>query len=209
MENQRSYGVNECPVWRHFRHGDPFALTRIFNENYDSLYFYGKKLVKDDELVKDCVQNLFLKIWTGRANLMAVKDVKPYLLKSLRRLIADQILASNRKKALHIEAPPEFQVTYSHEDFLIATQTTNEQGEALARTLNNLPTRQREAIFLKFYEGLDYVKIAEVMTLNVQSVRNLIHQSLRSIKSQIDVNATVPVHVQPRTNGSVAPPFRS
>src|SRR5688500_1085224 len=150
MKNQVSYGVNECPLWRHFRLGDPCALSTIFNENYDSLYYYGKKLIKDDEIVKDCVQNLFLRMWTSRSKLMAVRDVRPYLLKSLRRLIADHVLASNRKKALHIEAPLEFQVTYSHEDFLIATQTSREQGEALARTLNNLPTRQREAIFLKF-----------------------------------------------------------
>jgi RNA polymerase sigma factor (sigma-70 family) len=182
MDNQFFFLGEECPVWRHFRSGDSTALATIFHENYDSLYFYGKKLVQDDDLVKDCVQNLFLKMWKTRHNLMAVKSVRPYLLKSLRRHIGDQITALNRQKTIQVQYQSEFQITFSHEDFLIASQTDQEQSEALARCLNTLPSRQREALFLRFYEGLDYPRIAEVMHLNVQSVRNLIHQSLKSIK---------------------------
>jgi RNA polymerase sigma factor (sigma-70 family) len=192
MGNNESNIAKECPVWRNFRNGDVMALARIFNENYDSLYYYGKKLVPDDgDLVKDCVQNLFLKIWISHANLMAVKYVRPYLLKALRRLIGDQVMALTRHKTLTQQFLNEFQITFSHEDFLIATQVSREQSEALARSMNKLSCRQREAIFLKFYEGLDYVKIAEVMMMNVQSVRNLIHQSLRTIKHQMTAGTAV------------------
>ena len=198
MENKGSYAVDECPVWRNFRAGDAIALATIFNENYDSLYYYGKKLVRDEDLVKDCVQNLFLKIWTTRHNLMAVKYVRPYLLKSLRRHLGDQVVAQSRKKAQQDQFQSEFQITFSHEDFLIALQTSQEQSEALARSLNSLPSRQREVIFLKFYEGLDYLKIAEVMALNVQSVRNLIYQSLKSIKSQLNLPTPVLIKAENR-----------
>jgi RNA polymerase sigma factor (sigma-70 family) len=193
MERKVSYVVEECPVWSHFRSGDERALATIFNEHYDSLYYYGKKLVQDEDLVKDCVQNLFVKIWTTRHKLMAVKNVRPYLLKSLRRHIGDHVIAQNRKKTLQEHFHREFQISFSHEDFLIAKQTSCEQSETLARSLNNLPSRQREAILLKFYEGLDYLQIAEVMALNVQSVRNLIHQSLKTIKNQMNLPAPVPV----------------
>ena len=196
MESKVTYGVEECPLWRHFRSGDERALATIFNEHYDSLYYYGKKLVQDEDLVKDCVQNLFVKIWTTRENLMAVKYVRPYLLKSLRRHIGDQVIAQNRDKTLQGQFQREFQITFSHEDFLISIQTTREQSEALARSLNSLPSRQREAILLKFYEGLDYSKIAEVMTLNVQSVRNLIHQSLKTIKSQLNLPTPILINVE-------------
>jgi RNA polymerase sigma factor (sigma-70 family) len=198
MENKGSYVVDECPVWRNFRAGDAIALATIFNENYDSLYYYGKKLVRDEDLVKDCLQNLFLKIWITRHKLMAVKYVRPYLLKSLRRHLGDHVIAQSRKKALQDQVQDEFQITFSHEDFLIALQTSQEQSEALARSLNSLPSRQREVIFLKFYEVLDYLKIAEVMALNVQSVRNLIYQSLKSIKSHLNLRTPVLVKAENR-----------
>ena len=198
MENKVLDLVNECPVWRHFRSGDPGALGVIFNEHYDSLYFYGKKLIQDDDLVKDCVQNLFLKIWMTRHKLMAVESVRPYLLKSLRRHIADQVIARNRKTAMQVDFHGDFAITFSHEDFLVAMQASSEQRESLLRSLNSLPARQREAIFLKFYEDLEYARIAEVMTLNVQSVRNLIHQSLKTIKEQMNLSNRVLVSVNAR-----------
>jgi RNA polymerase sigma factor (sigma-70 family) len=200
MERKISYAVEECPVWSHFRSGDERALATIFNDHYDSLYYYGRKLVQDEDLVKDCVQNLFVKIWTTRHKLMAVKNVRPYLLKSLRRHIGDQMLVQNRNKTLEEQFHREFPIAFSHEDFLIGMQTSRERSEALARSLNNLPARQREAILLKFYEGLDYLKIAEVMELNVQSVRNLIHQSLKCIKNHMNVRTAVFINIQSGTH---------
>lgn len=197
MDGKLSFFSDECPVWRHFRNGDQAALGRIFNENYESLYFYGKKLVTDDDLVKDCVQNLFLKMWVTRHKLTAVKSVRPYLLKSLRRHIGDQMISKNREKHFNQQFNGDFDVIFSHEDFLIALQTSQEQSDTLVNCLNHLPSRQREAIFLRFYETLGYEKIAEVMNLNVQSVRNLIYQSLKSIKDQLSTPAAVLVNRDP------------
>lgn len=196
MENSASKAVTECPVWRNLRNGDAIAFAQVFHENYDSLYYYGKKLAQDEDLVKDCVQNLFLKIWIAHEKLMAVKHVRSYLLKALRRHIGDQVIALKRHKTLQKEFLNEFEITFSHEDFLVATQVSIEQSQALALSLNQLSCRQREAILLKFYEGLNYVKIAEVMELNVQSVRNLIYQGLKIIKKQLTPGTAVFVNVE-------------
>lgn len=186
MESE-SCGVRpECPAWRNFRTGDPEALAQLFNEHYDSLYHYGVKLFPDEEMVKDCVQNLFVKIWTSRTRLMAVESVRPYLLKALRRHIGDQVVAMRRRRTFQEEDGEGFQIMFSHEDFLIANQISAEQSLMLSASLNRLSARQKEAVFLKFYEGLDYEKIAEVMMLNIQSVRNLIHQGLKNIKHHFD-----------------------
>lgn len=185
MDSKESIFLHECPVWRRFRNGDATALAQIFNENYESLYSYGRKLIRDDDLVKDCVQNLFLRLWITRKNITAICSVRPYLLKSLRHHVGDQMGSQKRKRALHETWAPDLQVTFSHEDLLISIQTSQEQREILIQSLNLLPARQKEAIFLRFYEGLDYEKIADVMNLNVQSVRNLIYQSIKSIKGQM------------------------
>ena len=131
---------------------------------------------------------------------MAVKSIRPYLLKSLRRHIGDQMLSQTRQRVCHERFTGGFEVTFSHEDFLIALQTSQDQSEALVRSLNGLPARQREAIFLRFYEELDYEKIAEVMSLNIQSVRNLIYQSLKTIKGQLTVPVRVLVNIEPSRN---------
>lgn len=139
----------ECAIWKSFREGDPQALANIFRVHYDSLYFYGMKLIQDEDLVKDYVQNLFLKLWARRDNLGAIKVVKPYLFKALRRHLGDEAMALHKKKKLQDHFLYDFNFTFSHEEFLITTQASKEQREALATALNGLTNRQREAIFLK------------------------------------------------------------
>jgi RNA polymerase sigma factor (sigma-70 family) len=183
--SESDHAGEECANWKSLRGGDAKALALIFQEYYDELYRYGMKLIQEEELVKDCVQNLFLKLWVRRESLGAVKVVKPYLFKALRRHIGDEAVALRKKKNLQDQFFYEFDITFSYEDFLIATQESKEQSEYLAAALNRLSKRQKEAVFLKFYQDLDYEKIAEVMELNIQSVRNLIYQSLKSLKDQM------------------------
>ena len=72
-------------------------------------------------------------------------------------------------------------MTYSHEEFLIAQQTDAEQQARLLRALNDLSKRQREALYLKFFDGFSYEHIAEVMSFNPQSGRNLVFNALKTL----------------------------
>ncbi len=49
--------------------------------------------------------------------------------------------------------------------------------------LENLPKRQREVIYLKFFEGLNRDQIAEVMGINDQSVSNLLQMAIKQLKA--------------------------
>jgi RNA polymerase sigma factor (sigma-70 family) len=176
---------NDHQLWQEFKQGSTEALSRIFLVFYDDLFAYGRKLCQSEEQVKDCIQNLFLKLWKNRENLDAVSAIKPYLFKSLRHMIRDELEAQQRKKTLHKAQSYEYEIVFSQEDFLISQQLSQEQHTQILAALNNLSGRQREAIYLRFFEGLDYEKISEIMSINTQSVRNLIHQSFKILKGSI------------------------
>ena len=169
-------------LWDAFRAGEAEALATLFEGHYDALYGYGLKLTGDEELVKDSIQNLFQKLWRRRAGLRPTPLVKAYLFKALRRHLADETKLLSR----HLHRLPaytdSFEVTYSHEEFLIAQQTDAEQGQRLLAALNQLSKRQREALYLRFFDDFSYERIAEVMALNIQSVRNLIFRALQALR---------------------------
>lgn len=169
--------------WDAFRQGDEQAFTAIFLEHYDALYNYGVKLTGDEELVRDSIQELFQKLWERRASLEAVEGVKAYLFKALRHRISDSLKSASRRSArqqsYHDEA---FELVYSLEDFLVAEQFSSDQNAQLLASLNQLPARQREVIYLKYFDGFSYEKISEVMNLTAQSVRNLIYRAIKTLK---------------------------
>jgi RNA polymerase sigma factor (sigma-70 family) len=169
-------------LWEAFRAGEARALSALFETYYDALYHYGLKLTGDEELVKDCIQNLFQKLWRRREGLRAVQVVKAYLFKALRRHLGDETKLLRRHRHLLPAYTDSFEVTYSHEEFLIAQQGDAEQSVKLLAALNQLSKRQREALYLKFFDGFSYERIAEVMSLNTQSVRNLVFNALRTLR---------------------------
>jgi RNA polymerase sigma factor (sigma-70 family) len=173
--------------WKLFLGGNKDALSQIFLDFHDDLFNYGMKLAGESDLIKDCIQDLFLKLWKNRSNLDSVQVIKPYLLKSLRHHIQDSIQL--RKSRQFVDFESMFEVVYSHEDFLIGEQITQEVRKKVVGALNQLSPRQREAIYLRYFEDLDFETIGQVMEMNVQSVRNIIHRGMQVMRDLMVLHA--------------------
>ena len=188
-------------LWNAFREGSEQAFTAIFVEQYDALYNYGMKLVNEEELVRDSIQELFQKLWERRASLEAVEVVKPYLFKVLRNRISDNLKMASRRsarqQAYHEEEA--FEIVYSPEDFLVAEQFSSDQNAQLLAVLNQLPRRQREVLYLKYFDELSYEKISEVMNLTAQSVRNLVYRAISALKELLLLLVLLLQQVQARS----------
>ena len=170
-------------LWKSFLEGNKEAIATIFLLFHDDLYRYGLKLAGNSNLVEDSIQDLFLQLWKNRRNLRPVDNLKPYLFKSFRNHMIDNL--ELRNPDIHIESDFEhpFEITYSHEDFMIQKQVSEENLLKITEALNNLSSRQREAIYLRYFEELDFDTIAIIMDMNVQSVRNTLHRGLQALRN--------------------------
>ena len=78
--------------WKAFIQGNEQAFAEIHKMLFAMLYNYALKMqFGDEDLSDDCVQELFIKLWTKRDKLPEVKSVKAYLMTSLRRHILNNI----------------------------------------------------------------------------------------------------------------------
>lgn len=175
--------MNQSHWWSLFLQGDKHAFSEIFLASHDNLFRYGMKLTRDTELINDSIQNLFLKLWKNRNNLKPVQDIKPYLFKSLRHHIID--ILELERKTLPIDQDIEelFIVEYTAEDFIISDQVEKETHEKIIHLLNQLTPRQRHAIYLRYFEEMEFETIAQIMDMHVQSVRNLISRGLQLMRN--------------------------
>ena len=141
-----------------------------------------RKLAGNRDMIKDCIQDLFLKLWKNRINLKPIEYIKPYLFRSLRNHIIDSLEFQRNDIAIDVDFEYPFSMVYSHEDFLITDQVADTVRLNVIEALNKLKPRQREAIYLRYFEELDFDIIAQVMEMNIQSVRNVIHRGMISLR---------------------------
>jgi RNA polymerase sigma factor (sigma-70 family) len=170
-------------LWNEFRNGNADAFGELIRVHYQDLFHYGTRFTKDEELVKDCLQDLFLELWSNRLTISETSFVKYYLLKSLRRKLGRKIGRSKHAASfdeLHFENL--FNGSPSVETQLIREEYLTELSRKMRKVLASLSRRQQEVIYLRFFVDADIEEIAEIMSLNRQSVYNLLHDALKKLK---------------------------
>jgi len=174
----------DAHLWNEFRKGNNLSFEEIYQANVKSLFQYGLKLTSDRELVKDCIHELFVELYNHRKTLGVTDKIKPYLITCFKRKLIKLIQSNQKNISLNPEDLP-FLVDYSLETQMDLEETDHFKKKFLSDALNNLSSRQKEAVYLRFIEGLSYNEISEVLKLNYQSARNLIHRAIERMREII------------------------
>ena len=77
----------EQELWHAFLSSDKNAFAYLFEKYADAMYAYGRKMTPDAELVKDAIQDVFVKLYNNRQNLRETVSVKGYLFIALKRTL--------------------------------------------------------------------------------------------------------------------------
>jgi RNA polymerase sigma factor, sigma-70 family len=190
MQTKHKSAINEAnhqddtTLFQEFLKGDMDAFSHFYDTYVNVLYHFGSKITSDKELLKDCIHDVFIKIYNKRQDLSDIQDIKSYLFSTLRNKILDEI----RRKAYFTEKEIEsYQVASSEnvEKEYLLKEKEDYDNVKVAFFMTKLSHRQREAITLYFIEEKKYDEICTLMDINYQSLRNLIHRSLTKLRSQL------------------------
>jgi RNA polymerase sigma factor (sigma-70 family) len=175
--------MDDQQLWLQLKKGDEQALKFIYDEHIDNLGNYARKFSSDSALIEDAIHDLFVLIWNKRETLGMTDSIIKYLCVSLRRDLIRRIQKEQQDVSFDngLEYKYDFQLT--QEDIMVAAEQSTEHSKKLAQGMENLSSRQKEAIYLKFYEEMSYDEICEVMGINYQSVRNLISKGLLELRN--------------------------
>ena len=185
VDSEHSDDTDEM-LWYRFKTGSERDFARLFDRYSNLLFSYGLTIESDRDLVKDCIQDLFVALWQQRRQLADVKSVKIYLITALRRSLLKHKVASRRTKQQQADYAVSANVSSCPADgALLSLENVALQDQLLMKAVNQLPNRQREAVFLRFYEALSYEEISAVMSLGYQVVRNLVHRAMKTLRSEL------------------------
>nr|MBD3620626.1 sigma-70 family RNA polymerase sigma factor [Sunxiuqinia sp.] len=177
-------------LWNAFLRGDDKSFSAIYQQHIEAMFSYGYKLSADREIVHDCIQEIFIDLFLKREKVnVRIENLKSYLFVALRNCIGKKM--SKKRRFEPIRSGEEsndisFQTEYSFQDKLIELEISGEIKKKLQTAVNSLPDRQKEIIYLKFEEEMDYSEIADILKISVESARKLLYRSLLSLRKIVD-----------------------
>lgn len=173
--------INEYQLWKEFKSGDAAAYALIYRKYFFVLYNYGKKICHNNELVKDAIQDLFIKIWNNRQKLNDTTSIKYYLLTALKRKLLDA-LESPVVRLKTEDNVLDFELTDMSD---LEEEAFHDQKERVLNAMNKLSEHQQRLVQMKFYKNQSNQEIAEELGITIQSVYNSVFKILRSIRKQL------------------------
>lgn len=166
-----------------YLNGDKSAFSKIYLLYVDELYSYGIGLGCDREKLKDIIQDIFYKIYTNPDYLKVVKNLKYYLFKMLKNKVLD--IYKNKVVIDDINTDElTFTIKTNILDHLIVEEDRRLLESRVENLLKTLTDRQREAVYLRFIQEMEYEEVGELLEMTPQAARKLIFRALKRIREQ-------------------------
>ena len=162
--------------------GSDEAFTELYDLYVQMLFNYGSKLTQDQELLKDCIHDVFVKVYSKRNEKNTINNLGSYLLISLKNRLLDEF---RRHVFSSEDAVEDYEFRYSIEDVehdYLNQEHQDMQTNKVTHLMQHLTRRQREAITLYYLEERKYSEICEIMKMNYHSVRNLMHRGMLKLR---------------------------
>ncbi len=163
--------------------GDERCFQVLVTRHWPQVYGTALRLTRSPEQARDLTQDIFIKLWSHRAQLPAVENVPVFIYVCARNLIMDHL----RKKVLHTDNID------SLIDQLADTPFSNAQSgleykeleNVLMRAIEHLPEKVREVFVLHRFKGMSHQQIAKQLNISVVSSQTYIVRALRSIREYL------------------------
>lgn len=184
---------DENDLWVKACCGDNRSLELLYHSHAKGLYQYGLNFTSKTELIEDVIQDLFIRIFNNKETHSREVNVKSYLIKSFRNNLF-RILEKERKYFYAEKDDYCFDVTFSIEHRIMATEEDLIRKRKLVAGISRLTSKQKEIIYLRYTRGFDYDEISDILNMGIESCRNATCRAVRVLRAEIKREAMVLLH---------------
>ncbi|WP_442590850.1 RNA polymerase sigma factor [Pedobacter sp. AW31-3R] len=178
-------------LWLSFTIGNREAFTAIYSAYVGTLYEYGMRMLKDEDQVGDCIHDLFTKLWANHKTIGKTDNIRFYLLGALRNTMMSYKAREDRLPKEEFHHPDDFVLDFNAESARVKKEENQAQSHLISAALEQLTGRQKEIIYLKYFEEMNYEEIAEMMNITVKGAYKLSARALDALKIIMNVDKAV------------------
>lgn len=166
--------------------GDEAALAELYDRVGGIAYGIAFRVLRDDRLAEDAVQEGFLAVWRSAATYRAERaQARTWIVTLVHRRAVDLVRREERRRADPLE------LVQRQEPADPAGSAEDEawlgfERERVQQALRLLPDAQREAIELSYYGGYSQSELAERLGLPLGTIKSRMFAGLARLREVLD-----------------------
>lgn len=176
MNNEEKYNyLISC-----IKKNDENAYKELYHLLYAPLCIFALRYISDREEAKDCVQEVFYKIWRDRNDLLINTSIKSYLLTATRNICLN-ILQKKKSESTYEQYIFNTYDEFKEEDLYSIT----ELQDLIEKAVDKLPKKLRTVFQMSRFNHMTYREIAVKQNISIKTVESYIHKSLILLSSEL------------------------
>lgn len=169
--------LSDQDLWFRLRSGDEKAISLLFKRFWEPLFLSAFNVLKDKAACEDIIQEIFIKIWNKRTEIVITHSFKAYLFCCMRHEVYRQIKAGALREHIFSNLYKRFQTPSIQEQM-----EHKELVEKINAIVDTLPERCKKVYQLSREEQLSHKEIAERLNISTKTVENHITRALHHLK---------------------------
>lgn len=189
MYRQPEQIVIEEDLVTYLNNGDQQAFEKLYNLYSVRIIKRLVFLLKDVEIAKEILQDVFLAVWEKRETIDSDKSFRSFLFRIAENKVIDYFrkAATDKKMREHIiRISTEFH--YPTEDSIAVKET----GSIVQQAVNSLSPQRKKIFILCRLEGKSYEEAAKIMGISTGTVNDHMVKALRVVRSQLSIIKLLP-----------------
>ncbi|QZT38973.1 RNA polymerase sigma-70 factor [Halosquirtibacter xylanolyticus] len=154
------------------------AFHIFFDKHYAMLCSIAYNYLKDKCESKDVVQEVFIKIWTQKRELVEDPKAKYYLITAVKNNCVSLL-----RKKIHHYSVEEIPLEEKHIDQDCLEEF--EPNQYIEKALETLPPKCAVIFKMSRLESMTYVEISEALQISIKTVENQMGKAIKSMKDFI------------------------
>jgi RNA polymerase sigma factor (sigma-70 family) len=160
---------------------DEQAMTLFYQHYHKSLYHFIWRVVRQDELAEDVLQESMLKFWLSFASYDARKGrLFTWALNLSRNLAIDKL-----REARYQQARRTTSLVEGDCDQLVATSSFQPEHIGVREWLTTLPASDRELLHTLYFKGYTQVEAAAYLHLPLGTVKSQVKRIIKQIAQRV------------------------
>lgn len=173
---------NELELIKQISNGDKRAFTILFDAYYKSLGQYIYKLTESLEVTEEIVQDVFIKVWLKREELVHIQSFSNYIFILSRNHTLNHLRKQARYDVHFRKLEKEAEREAGNEE---EADTYEEFRLLIDEAIEALPAQQKKIYQLCKFERLKYEEVAAQLNLSLETVRKHMYLANKAIKTHV------------------------
>jgi RNA polymerase sigma-70 factor (ECF subfamily) len=155
-------------------------VEQLYDRYYDCVYRYIFVSVKNKWNAEDIIATVFIKIIENKHKIAEVEASKNWVFRIAHNAIIDFYRRNNR--IIPIESFSDIRdEDLGYEDIII-----RDEFNGVRKIIDRLPKDTKKMIHLRFYGGLKYREIADIVNISENTVKSIIIRAIKKIRKLYD-----------------------